>query len=322
MGNLISRNSTATQARLTELGCKLEASDAAIVAKELHLAAKLNELERRNNEHSKLLDEADFLRKQIEDLDKDRKDGQQEKEKLEAELQLKNADKRARERALDAMRAQQEKLIKDLGELMERHQSSSLGAAKLAADRDAVERELRDAVEQRMRAIQQFDLQMAELSNELVRVRDLLDLEKTEGPKLRNEIVSIKYSNFETLEATKKLLIEAQDKHKALETEFLRVQKASDERKARAEAEMDTAREAYDLLKKESETRLTALEFDVAEAEMKNVSLGKECAILRSRIDDNAAVATISLVDSEKHDSQAEIGNLQPKADSSDASES
>lgn len=211
---------------------------------------------------------------------------------------------------MDALRAQQEKLIKDLGELMEKNQSSSEAAAKLAIDQDAVERDLQGAVNQRTKLVEDFKAEVAVLSDELTFARDQLELEKGESLKLRNEIVSIKYSSFETLEATKKLLIETQEKYKMLETDFLRVQKASDERKAKAEAEMNTAREACKLLKKESEVRLTAIEFELAEAESKNVALNKECKELRSRVADEAAVAEIGLVDTEKHDPKTEANNM------------
>jgi chromosome segregation ATPase len=298
MGNFISRNSTATKAQLAELGSRLEASDAAIVAKEKDLVAKSTELERRNNGHLKLSNEADILRKKIEELDKDRQAGQQEVEKLEAELRLENVDKAARKRTLDAMRAQQDKLRKDLAELEQRHQSSSEAAKKLTADREAVEKDLKEAVEERTLLVQQLNDQVAGLSDELVSVRAQLELEKEHHLKLKNEMVSVKYSNFETLEATKKLLVEAQEKYKILETEHLRFQKVSDDRKAKSEQEIDGAREAYKLLKKECETRITAAEFDLAEAEMKNASLKEECAMLRSRLGGEAAVGKIDLDDS------------------------
>jgi chromosome segregation ATPase len=310
MGNLISRNSTATKAQLAELGSRLEASDAAIVAKEKDLVAKSNELERRNNEHSKLSNEADALRKKIEELDKDGQVGQQEVEKLEAELRLENVDRIARERTLDAMRVQQDKLRKDLAELEGRHQSSSEAAKKLTADRDAVEKDLKEAVEERTLLVQQLNDQVAGLSDELGAVRAQLELEKEHHLKLKNEMVSVKYSNFETLEATKKLLVEAQEKYKILETEHLRFQKASDDRKAKSEQEIDGAREAYKLRKKECEARITATEFDLAEAEMKNASLKEECAILRSRVGDEAAEAKVDLFDSDKHDSKTEVNSI------------
>ena len=310
MGNLISRNSTATKAQLAELGSRLEASDAAIVAKEKDLVAKSNELERRNNEHSKLSNEAGALREKIEELGKDRQAGQQEVEKLEAELRLENVDRLARERTLDAMRTQQDNLMKDLVELEGRHQSSSDAAKKLTADRAAVERDLKKAVEERTLLVQQLNDQVAGLSDELFSVRAQLELEKDNHLKLKNEMVSVKYSNFETLEATKKLLIDAQEKYKILETEHLRFQKASDDRKAKSELEIDGAREAYNVLKKECDTKLTTAEFDLAEAEMNNASLKEECAILRSRVGDEAAVAKIDLVDSEKYDSKMEVNGI------------
>jgi chromosome segregation ATPase len=313
MGNFISRNSTATKAQLAELGSRLEASDAAIVAKEKDLVAKSTELERRNNEHLKLSNEADVLRKKIEELDKDRQAGQQEVEKLEAELRLENVDKAARERTLDAMRAQQDKLRKDLAELEERHESSSVAATRLTAERDAVEKDLKEAVEERTLLVQQLNDQVAGLSDELVSVRVQLELEKEHHLKLKNEMVSVKYSNFETLEATKKLLVEAQEKYKILETEHLRFQKASDDRKAKSEQEIDGVREAYRLLKEECETRITAAEFDLAEAEMKNASLKEECAMLRSRVGGEAAVGKIDLDDSDRHDSKTEVNGMHSK---------
>lgn len=95
MGNIISRTSTATKVQFEELGARLQASDAAIIAKERELAAKSNELESGNKEHIKLSDEANALRKMIEDLDNERRAGQKEKQQLEAELQLRNADRQA-----------------------------------------------------------------------------------------------------------------------------------------------------------------------------------------------------------------------------------
>jgi hypothetical protein len=87
---------------------------------------------------------------------------------------------------------------------------------------------------------------------------------------------------------------------------------------AKAEKGTEGAREAHKVLRKESALEPAAVELDLAEAEVNNVCLEKEFETLRSRVDEESAVAKVGPVDSENQGSITHINGVHPESVESD----